>query len=120
MEPPSSSRSPSSVRKYSGFVYKCCIMHDKYQLSVTVSYSMIFSPVEKRFHTTVPTKYSPTETLKTSSQEPGNKQRERTVSNSCSKENKLRLFRLCTKQTNTQSSLLRDIIKSFMILHLVV
>lgn len=37
---------------------------------VTVNQSKIFSPVENKFQTTVPTKYSPTETLKTSAQEP--------------------------------------------------
>lgn len=41
--------------------------------SCTAAQSKIFSPVEKMFQTTVPTKYSPTETLNTSSHDPASK-----------------------------------------------
>jgi hypothetical protein len=42
----------------------------------STGHSRIFSPVEKTFHTTVPTMYSTTETLNTPSQEPASQKNE--------------------------------------------
>ena len=53
------------------------------KLHLPAENSKILSPAEKRFDTAVPTKYNPTETLKTSSQEPDNNQRECEVSDFC-------------------------------------